>query len=571
MKHLKSLFLVVAMTVLGIAGTVTVSAAPTDLSSMKIYAVDAAGKKTEVPFDFNSTTYSYDITVKSTAVSIDIEFNTEDATSTAQIVNAPYNTRLDFGANNKTQVMVTASNRATGTYTINTTRLTADQDAGFSYETKTEDETKATEKKKEEKNATKVTVGKRTLSIKKKITEEAPRGFDKSTFKYKGKNYDCIVKGDAEHLVALYLYNSKVEGYYVYDKETDDFYPLKNINVASRMYTIISNNQPSEVLKNYTRQTIEIGDETAKAWVLDAEEGVYLVYAMNWDEEVNLYAYDSQEGVFQRYLINEDAYSQQEAAEVAYKKLQKNRTTLANKYNRLLKVIAGLIILIVMLIFILINMKLDRKAKKLQKEERVADDVLDEEEYIERQRKKAEKKKGKKNAKQEESIPEDLREVSEESEGEVEDFTEYSEEEEELPKRGLFGKRKIANGVYGDVPTFGSELESSEGFYGGEIIEEDDVLIDITDDEDEPEEQFEILKDDLEETDKKDASEAAEKKDVSEEAENKDEPVMEEKKITPEEILKNEEEDLKEILKSMLPPEEDEEEDDDDFEFIDLD
>jgi hypothetical protein len=541
------------MMVLGLAGTATVAAAPTDLSSMTIYAVDAAGNKTEVPIEFNSTTYSYDITVKSTALTIDIVFKTEDATSTAQIVNAPYNTRLDIGANNKTQVLVTAANRATATYTINTTRLTADQDANFSYE-KTEDATeeKETKAEKAEKNATKVTVGKRTLKIKKKITEEVPKGFDKSTYEYQGKKYDCIVKGDADHLVALYLYNSKVEGFYVYDKDQDDFYPLKNINVASRMYTIISNSQPADVLKNYSRESIEIGDEKVKAWVLDAEEGVYLVYAMNWDEEVNLYAYDSEEGVFQRYMINEDAFSQQEAAEVAYRKLQKNRTTLANKYNRLLKVIAGLIIFIVMLIFILINMKLDRKAKKLQKEESVADDELDDEEYNEKQRKKAEKKKlkeEKKNKKEESVSEEDLREVPEENEdAEVEDFTEDTEEEEpeEQPKRGLFGKRKIAGGVYGDVPTFGSDMESSEGFYGGEILEEDEVLIDITSDEpEEPENQFEI---------------------------SKPEEAVDEKKITPEEIMKNEEEDLKETLKSMLPPkEEDDDDDDDDFEFIDLD
>ena len=564
MKHLKGLLLAMTMLVFGLAGTVVVSASPTDLSSLTIYAVDAAGNKTEIPIQFNSTTYNYDITVKSTALSIDVQFKTEDATSTAQVVNAAYFTKLDIGVN-KTQVLVTAADRTTGTYTINTTRVTADKDSQVSYEKADEDKKEeSTEKKKDkDKNAVKVKVGKRTLKIQKKITAEVPKGFDQSTFEYKGKEYDCIVKGDAEHLVALYLYNSKIEGFYVYDQDNDTFYPLKNINVASRMYTVINYNEPSPVLKNYPKQSIEMGEETVKAWVLDAEEGVYLVYAMNWDEEINLYAYDSQEGVFQRYMINEDAYSQQEAAEVAYKKLQKNRTTLANKYNRLLKVIAGLLIFIVMLIFVLINMKLDRKAKKLQKEEQLSDDALDEEEYSAKQKKKEEKKQ-KKASKDNDvtEIPEeeDLREVPEDEEAEVEteDFTEYSEEEEmdepeEMPKRGLFGRKKTGGGVYGDMPTFGSEFESTEGFYGGEIIEEDEVLIDITDDDEdvEPEEQFEIS---------------------GGSSEGKEEPVVQERKVTPEEIMKSEEEDLKETLKSMLPPEEDEDDDeDDDFECIDLD
>lgn len=572
MKQLRGLCLVVAMMVLGLCGTVAVSAAPTDLSSMKIYAVDAAGKKIEVPINFSPTTYNYDITIKSDAVSIDIEYQTADATSKAEIVNEAYNTKMDTGADNKTQVRVTAADGSTVLYRINTTKLTPQEDEGFSYGTE-EDETKADDDKKEEKKKdkdkskddVKVTVGKRTLRIAKKLPVDVPKGFEESKFEYKGKKYECIVKGDADKLVALYLYNSKVEGFYVYDQEDDEFYELKNINVASRMYTIVRSKEKADILSNYPRQKIEIGEEEVKAWVLDAEEEMYLVYAMNWDEETSLYSYDAKESVFQRYLIDEDVYSQQEAAEVAYKKLQKNRTALANKYNMLLKVIGGLIIVIVMLIFVLINMKLDRKAKKLSKESHEAtDDEYDEEEYQKSLKKKEEKKKAKeaKKAQEEVNLEEtDLREVAEESAGEVEDFTETAEEEtseeeeteeveeevidnSEMPKRKLFGKHKVAS-VYGDMPTFGSEFESHEGFYGGEVVEEDEVLIDITDD-------------------------AVEEKEV-EVIDNTEEPEQVEETVeTPEEILKNEEEDLKETLKSMLPPEEDDD-DDDGFEFIDLD
>ncbi|MCR5703049.1 MAG: cadherin-like beta sandwich domain-containing protein [Eubacterium sp.] len=568
MKQLRGLCLVVAMMVLGLCGTVAVSAAPTDLSSMKIYAVDAAGKKIEVPINFSPTTYNYDITIKSDAVSIDIEYQTADATSKAEIVNEAYNTKMDTGADNKTQVRVTAANGSTVLYRINTTKLTPQEDEGFSYGTE-EDETKADDDKKEEKKKdkdkskddVKVTVGKRTLRIAKKLPVDVPKGFEESKFEYKGKKYECIVKGDADKLVALYLYNSKVEGFYVYDQEDDEFYELKNINVASRMYTIVRSKEKADILSNYPRQKIEIGEEEVKAWVLDAEEEMYLVYAMNWDEETSLYSYDAKEGVFQRYLIDEDIYSQQEAAEVAYQKLQKNRTALANKYNMLLKVIGGLIIVIVMLIFVLINMKLDRKAKKLSKESHEAsDDEYDEEEYLKKQKKKEEKKKAKEAKKNQKEIDQeetDLREVDSESTGEVEDFTETAEEVEEemaeseeeeienpeVPKRKLFGKHKVAS-VYGDMPTFGSEFESHEGFYGGEVVEEDEVLIDITDDE----KDVEVI----------DHPEEPEQKTVEEVAE------------TPEEILKNEEEDLKETLKSMLPPEEDDD-DDDGFEFIDLD
>ena len=63
-----------------------------------------------------------------------------------------------------------------------------------------------------------------------------------------------------------------------------------------------------------------------------------------------------------------------------------------------------------------------------------------------------------------------------------------------LNKRGLYpvsdGVYKIIAGVvdsetknYLDEPTFGTDKESTEGFYGGEINSEDEVLVDITEDD----------------------------------------------------------------------------------------
>ncbi|MBP5773249.1 MAG: hypothetical protein J6W35_04185, partial [Eubacterium sp.] len=115
--------------------------------------------------------------------------------------------------------------------------------------------------------------------------------------------------------------------------------------------------------------------------------------------------------------------------------------------------------------------------------------------------------------------------------------------EETHKKKRDFSKRHDG---YGDEPTFGTDKESSEGFYGGEINSEDEVLVDITEDEG-PE-----LAEPIENM--------ADKREIVDTSE-----------IDVESL--NEPEDLKSTLKSMLQSddEEDEPDEDNDFEFIDLD
>ena len=115
--------------------------------------------------------------------------------------------------------------------------------------------------------------------------------------------------------------------------------------------------------------------------------------------------------------------------------------------------------------------------------------------------------------------------------------------EETHKKKRDFSKRHEG---YGDEPTFGTDKESTEGFYGGEIHSEDEVLVDITED-DGPE-----LADPIENL--------ADKREIVDTSE-----------IDVDSL--NEPEDLKSTLKSMLQSddEDDEPDEDNDFEFIDLD
>lgn len=495
MKKLKSLLILVLTLSMMTAGmVVSVSAdEATDLKSMKVYAVDASGNKTEVKMDFKSTTYTYELTVMSNTESISIEADTVDSTSTWSIEKDGINTKMDFGRN-YTAVKVESASGATETYILNTTKLTEAEEATYEAEESesSEEDNEADNQENKNDGEKVVKVGKKKMKISSSFDEDLiPEGFKTASAEYDGEEYTCI-KGEVKDITAFYLYNDNTEGFYIYHSADSSFEKMYNIKIKSRMYTIVTPETVDTCLKNYSKKNVTIIDQEVKAWVLDEEQGMYLVYAMNWNGDTSLYCYDDNEKCFQRYLVEADSNTQMEAANSAYETLQNKYNKLVTKYNLLLKIVCGLAIVIIILIFVIINLALSKKEKKAKK-------ARESEEF-------------------ESGIPYTLEEDNEESINDTETNDKFDR-------------------TYGDEPTFGIDSlsdELGEGFYGGEVKAENEVLIDIADDELQEELQLE-----LEEKMKAAQLEA--------------------------------EEDLKETLKSMLPDEEDAtEEDDDDFEFIEL-
>lgn len=553
MKRLRKILVLTLTLSMMVSGMlVAVSAdTTTDLESMTVYAVDAEGNKTEVPIDFSSTTYSYDLTVLSTTVSISIEATPADSTSTWSIEKDGINTIMDFGTN-LTVVDVTSASGVVNKYTLNTTKLTEEEEATYEAPANTTD---TTDTKKQDDDKT-VTVGETELKISSSFSKSLiPEGFKKSTAEYDGTEYTCI-QGEVKDLTAFYLYNDDTEGFYIYDSANDKFYVMNNIQIKSRMYTIVEPEETDGLLESYEKNTVTIIDQEVEAWVLDEEEGMYLVYAMNWNGDTSLYCYDDNEKCFQRYLVSSNANSQVEAANKAYENLQSKYNNLVDRYNILLKILCGLVIVIIILIFVIINMALNKKEKRVKADKRkndgnaieeleALDDNIEEElqaldDNIEEELQAIDDNEEEVNGSSDipeivpENSDEDIKtepEAVEELEAAEELGVELEKVETEVPKRRIFGRRNVSDRTYGDEPTFGSGNQSDEGFYGGEIAAEDEVLIDITEDEPIPVTQEEIEKN----------TEAAQQES---------------------------EEDLKEMLKSMLPDEQ--EDDDEDFEFIDL-
>lgn len=562
MKKLRTMLVMLLTLTMMFTAAVAVNAdTTTDLKSMTVYAVDAAGNKTEVPMEFNSTTYTYDLTVMSNTVSISIEAAPADTASTWSIEKDGINTKMDFGKN-LTVVAVKSTSGIINKYTLNTTKLTETEEATCKApDVSADNNDNKTAQNAGDKN---VKVGKKEMKISSSFDKNLiPEGFKKAKAEYDGKNYACI-KGEVKDLTAFYLYSDDTEGFYIYDAEKNEFYVMNNIQIKSRMYTIVNPEQTDGLLKNYDKKTVTIIDREVKAWVLDEEEGMYLVYAMNWNGDISLYCYDDNEKCFQRYIISADANTQAEAANTAYENLQKKYNNLVDKYNALLKILCGLAIVIIVLIFVIINITIAKKEKKVKAEKKTkkgkadkteinTQNVISEDmpkvknEYTEEKTDISDNIEKPEALQEEIEIPEIILDDIEEPVQKTEDSEENgaaetqdsveedieNEEKEESSKRKLFGRKKVSDRTYGDEPTLGSEAQSDKGFYGGELDDEDEILIDITDEEPE--------------------TETADK---------------EEKTIKA--VQQETEEDLKETLKSMLPDEQDDEDDDDDFEFIDL-
>lgn len=587
MKSLKRVLVtIIAVTFVLSMAMSTVKALPvTDLKSMKVYSVDTTGKKKKIKIKFNPTTYKYDLVVKSNVARIEIIPKTKDATSTAVVDKEAVNTRMDQGMNTTT-VTVTSTGGAKQVYTLKTKKLTPAQDATYK-------EPKGKDKKKAKKGA-KVELKDGTYKIDQNFKKSAiPKGFEKTKISYNGKKYVGI-KGKEKDLNAFYLTGGKNDGFYIYEKDQDKFYPMNNVKVKSRMYTIVEPKKPDDILKNYDKKTIKIDGQKVNAWILDEEKGMFFVYAMNWDGLESLYTYDDQEKCLQRYLVDNDVNAQIDAANKAYDNMKAKRNAMVNKYNIFRYIIVGMAIIIVILIFILIHRGLKRKEKKIKDDEFITSNMGDGKNPPEDKKEAKDEDDIDKSADDENDIDkpaydendidksaddendidkpnmgdtvdigvvqEGIKEAEEKTEAEAsepaelnmqdmdqdekpeEKAEEAKDDEDTHSKKRAFGRKQIHEG-YGDEPTFGTDKESNEGFYGGEVNSENEVLVDLND------EAGPDLADPIE-----NVEHTAEIQDTAEiDVESLSEP-----------------EDLKSTLKSMLASEEEEDEDDD-FEFIDID
>ncbi len=273
------------MNVTATAGSVTVKAPyvaskNNNLSSLKVVATRADGSTYTLPFSpaFAKGTTSYTADAQEGTTKLVVTAKAEDSKATVKVSG----TTLSDGANTTT-ITVTAENGSTKKYTITTnvpitTTLPPEpiivQIEGTDYHIKDVTETTA-----------------------------LPEGFETIEYDYKGKTV-VAAKGLSKNLVVMYITDSEGANgrLYIYDEDTDTFFPMSNIQVTDKLYTIVK--EPEELIlpEGYEKQDITIGDDVFSGWASADLEGVYLVYAMNWNGEEGLYYYDPSEVQMIKYF-----------------------------------------------------------------------------------------------------------------------------------------------------------------------------------------------------------------------------------------------------------------------------
>ncbi|MBR3646261.1 MAG: cadherin-like beta sandwich domain-containing protein [Lachnospiraceae bacterium] len=379
--------------VLGCIAMITISSitsvsvkADSSLSTLTVVEKNNNGETREIALSpaFSPEITEYSATAMSDSIALEV-------TASVTEEGAVYDTdwlALDPG-DNKSYIYVTDASGNKTTYTINTKKLTAEEQETYVPEQPSgqDDDIELDEEPTAEFDGFVMNVGSFA-------DEDIPEGFEKITYDYNGIEVPAI-KGTTKKLVALWLeatdervgdeeltteseeQTEEVEipksGFYIFREKKNDFYPMKNVYIKSRMYTVIKKGKIDKFLKPYDKATVVIGGTEFEAWVLDQENQLYLVYAMNWNGETNLYCYDDIEKCFQRYIVASAADTLLQQANTKLQDLQNDYNTLAQKYNRSnsikWKAIGGLGVIIVILFFICLNLWLSLSRNKILKEE----------------------------------------------------------------------------------------------------------------------------------------------------------------------------------------------------------
>ncbi len=130
-----------------------------------------------------------------------------------------------------------------------------------------------------------------------------PEGFEKFDYQYKGEKV-VAAKGLVKNLIVMYV--TKSDGsdgkLYIYEESNDRFYPMSNLQLTQKLYTIVTEPNDLIIPSGFTETTVIVDEQNFKGWSNSEVENIYLVYAMNWNGERGLYYYDANEKQIIRYF-----------------------------------------------------------------------------------------------------------------------------------------------------------------------------------------------------------------------------------------------------------------------------
>ena len=254
-----------------------------NLSSMSIAAVREDGSSYDVTLSpaFSKDVTKYNISVEQGVTDLVVSAKTEDAKAK---INVQW-PNLDPG-DNTTKVIVTAEDGSKKEYVIYT-KVPVEETTPPMPEDPITTVIDGTE----------YYVG----NINDSVT--LPEGFESFEYNYNGKTV-VAGKGLVKDLIVMYLTSGTGEAgkLYIYDEVANSFYPMVNITMSQKLYTIVKAPEELVVPVGYNESVITIDGVEFTGWQISELEGIYLVYAMNWEGQAGLYYYDIAESQMMKYF-----------------------------------------------------------------------------------------------------------------------------------------------------------------------------------------------------------------------------------------------------------------------------
>ena len=254
-----------------------------NLSSMSIAAVREDGSSYDVTLSpaFSKDVTKYNISVEQGVTDLVVSAKTEDAKAK---INVQW-PNLDPG-DNTTKVIVTAEDGSKKEYVIYT-KVPVEETTPPMPEDPITTVIDGTE----------YYVG----NINDSVT--LPEGFESFEYNYNGKTV-VAGKGLVKDIIVMYLTSGTGEAgkLYIYDEAANSFYPMVNITMSQKLYTIVKAPEELVVPVGYNESVITIDGVEFTGWQISELEGIYLVYAMNWEGQAGLYYYDIAESQMMKYF-----------------------------------------------------------------------------------------------------------------------------------------------------------------------------------------------------------------------------------------------------------------------------
>ena len=254
-----------------------------NLSSMSIAAVRGDGSSYDVTLSpaFSKDVTKYNISVEDGVTDLVVSAKTEDAKAKIY-VQWP---NLDPG-DNTTKVIVTAEDGSKKEYVIYTKVPVEETTTPVP-----EDPITAVV------DGTEYYIGNINDSV------ALPEGFESFEYNYNGKTV-VAGKGLVKDIIVMYLTSGTGEAgkLYIYDEVANSFYPMVNITMSQKLYTIVKAPEELVVPVGYNESVVTIDGVEFTGWQISELEGIYLVYAMNWEGQAGLYYYDIAESQMMKYF-----------------------------------------------------------------------------------------------------------------------------------------------------------------------------------------------------------------------------------------------------------------------------